>query len=57
MWVSRKEWQALKKRVADLEEQVQGQLDMKVDADAMRETLLNLERLHLSVELPPIRQF
>ena len=27
MWISRKKWEALEKRIADLEEQVQGQQD------------------------------
>lgn len=39
MWISKKKWQALEKRVADLEGQVQGQLEVKIDSDAIRQAL------------------
>ena len=35
MWISKKKWQALEKRVADLEEQVQGQLKVEFDAELL----------------------
>jgi hypothetical protein len=31
MWISKKKWKALEKRVADLEGQVQSQPDLKVE--------------------------
>lgn len=45
MWISKKKWQALEKRVADLEEQVQGQLEVKIDADTIRKMLHSIERI------------
>lgn len=53
MWVLKRKWQSLEKRVTDLEGQVQSQLDAKVDTKAFQEILQNLERLDLSVELSP----
>lgn len=32
MWVSKKKWEALEKRVADLEGRVQGQRSINIDA-------------------------
>lgn len=52
MWVSKRKWNALEKRVAYLEGQVQSQLDVKIDTKAFQEILQNFERLDLSVELP-----
>lgn len=46
MWISKKKWQVLEKRIADLEEQIQGQLDVKIDADAIRRTLQKIEANH-----------
>ena len=43
MWISKKEWSVLKKRVADLEEQVQGQLNVEIDVDAIRQIPQKLE--------------
>lgn len=51
MWISKKRWEALEKRVADLEGKVQSQLDVKVDTKALQEMLQNLERFDLSVGL------
>lgn len=45
VWISKKKWQALEKRVADLEEQVQGQLEVKIDADTIRKMLHSIERI------------
>ena len=44
MWISKKEWSVLKKRVADLEEQVQGQLNVEIDVEAIRQVLNEMER-------------
>lgn len=56
MWVSKRKWNALEKRVTDLERQVQSQLDVKIDTKAFQKMLRNIERLDLSVELPSTRQ-
>lgn len=44
MWISKKEWNVLKKRIADLEGQVQGQLKVELDIDTIRKTLKKIER-------------
>lgn len=46
MWVSKKKWETLEKRVADLEGQVQGQLEVKVDADIIKKRVHQLEQKH-----------
>lgn len=56
VWLSKKKWQILEKRIADLEEQVQGQLDVKIDVDAIRKMLHSIERIELSANIPPIYQ-
>lgn len=43
MWISKKKWQSLEKRVADLERQVQGQPDVKIEANAIRQNLQKIE--------------
>ena len=35
MWISNKKWNMLEKRIADLEEQVQGQLKVEFDAELL----------------------
>lgn len=35
MWISKKKWNMLEKRIADLEEQVQGQLKVEFDAELL----------------------
>ncbi|MCI7383743.1 MAG: hypothetical protein SPI21_23105 [Hungatella hathewayi] len=45
MWISKKKWNMLEKRIADLEEQVQGQLEVKIDADTIRKMLHSIERI------------
>lgn len=51
MWISKKKWQDLEKRVADLEVQVQGQRKMKIDMESVtgriQESLLKqISELH-----------
>lgn len=46
MWISKKKWKALEKRVADLEGQVQSQLDIKIDIDAIRREYLRFGANH-----------
>lgn len=43
MWILKKKWQALEKRVADLEGKVQSQQEVKIDAKAIRQNLRKLE--------------
>lgn len=45
VWISKKKWNMLEKRIADLEEQVQGQLEVKIDADTIRKMLHSIERI------------
>lgn len=37
MWISKKKWESLEKRIADLEGQVQSQLKVKIDINAIRQ--------------------
>lgn len=39
MWISKKKWESLEKRIADLEVQVQSQLKVKIDINAIRQYL------------------
>lgn len=43
MWISKKKWQTLEKRIADLEDQFQGQLNVEIDANAIRQSLRKIE--------------
>ncbi len=56
MWISKKKWQALEKRVADLEVQVQGQLDVKIDADSIRRALQRIEQKHPKIRFNEARR-
>lgn len=47
MWVSRKKWEALEKRVADLEERVQGQQAQDEIVYEFCRSVANKERLSL----------
>lgn len=47
MWISKKKWQALEKRVADLEGQVQGQLEVEFDAELLNRQIQERFREHL----------
>ena len=46
MWISSKRWLDLEKRIADLEGQVQSQLDVKIDIDAICQNLHRCEANH-----------
>lgn len=39
MWISKKKWESLEKRIADLEGQVQSQLKVKFDINTIRQYL------------------
>lgn len=43
MWISGKKWEALEKRVTDLEGQIQGQPRVTIDVKAIRQNLQKLE--------------
>ena len=42
MWISKKRWESLEKRIADLEEQVQSQHETKVDIDMVTRRIQGL---------------
>ena len=46
VWISKKKWQALEKRVADLEGQVQGQLKVEFDAESLNHQIQERFREH-----------
>lgn len=54
--VLNKETEELKKKVADLEGQVQGQLEVKIDVDTIQKALKKMERFAPVINIPPIRQ-
>ena len=39
MWISKKKWKAIEKKIADLEEKVQGQQKVMVDSDHVYEKM------------------
>ena len=39
MWISKKKWKAIEKKVADLEEKVQGQQNVMVDSNHIYERM------------------
>lgn len=49
MWISKKRWEALEKRVAGLEMQVLGQ--QKTDRFALKEILRELKKINMDVKL------
>lgn len=49
MWISKKRWETLEKRVADLEMQVLGQ--QKTDRFALKEILRELKKINMDVKL------
>ena len=49
MWISKKRWEALEKRVASLEVQVLGQ--QKTDRFALKEILRELKKINMDVKL------
>lgn len=46
MWISKKKWQVLEKRIADLEAQVQGQLNIEIDAESLNRQIQERFREH-----------
>ena len=47
MWISKRKFQTLEKRVADLEVQVQGQLEVEFDAELLNRQIQERFREHL----------
>ncbi|MBO5199557.1 MAG: hypothetical protein J6B85_13755 [Lachnospiraceae bacterium] len=43
MWISRKKWDALEKRVADLKGKVQGQLETEITPEMIRQSIQGMD--------------